>query len=157
MTYSGKGLSALKNRENKMISLSDQQLASMIDYIRDSKDILAFYIYGSYGTKYQTPLSDLDLAILPMPEAKLDLERELSIEVKLTEIGNSDHVNMINLANVPLTLQMKVLEQGCLLYCADEILLADFTEKVIKLFCDFAPDLEAIYKDYDAGLREVYL
>jgi len=147
----------MKNSENKMISLSDQQFASMIDYIKARYDILAFYIYGSYGKKYQTPLSDLDLAILPMPEANLDLDTELGIEVRLSEICKSDHVNMINLANASLPFQMKVLEQGRLLYCADQNLLADFIEMVIKRFCDFAPDLEAIYKDYDAGLKEVYL
>ncbi len=147
----------MKNRENKMISLSDQQFAFMIDYLKDRNDILAFYIYGSYGTKYQTPLSDLDLAILPMPEEKLDLEMELDIGVKLAEICKSDHINMINLSNASLPFQMKVLEQGRLLYCADQNLLADFIEMVIKRFCDFAPDLEAIYKDYDTGLKEVYL
>ena len=147
----------LKNRENKMISLSDQQFASIIDYIKARNDILAFYSYGSYGTKYQTPLSDLDLAILPMPEANLDLAAELGIEVKLVEICKSNYVNMINLSNASLPFQMKVLEEGSLLYCADQNLLADFIEMVIRRFCDFAPDLEAIYKDYDAGLKEAYL
>ena len=157
MTKLGNGLFVLKNRENKVISLSDRQFASMIDYIKARGDILALYIYGSYATKYQTPLSDLDLAILPMPKVKLDLDTELDIEVKLVEICKTDHVNMINLSNAPLPFQMKVLEQGRLLYCADHILLADFIEMVIKRFCDFAPDLEAIYKDYDVGLKEVYL
>jgi len=157
VTKSGNGLFVLKNRENKMISLSDQQFASMIDYIKARGDILAIYIYGSYATKYQTPLSDLDLAILPMPEVNLDLNTELGIEVKLVEICKTDHVNVINLSNAALPFQMKVLEQGRLLYCADQNLLADFIEMVIKRFCDFAPDLEAVYKDYDAGLKEAYL
>ncbi|WP_373996453.1 nucleotidyltransferase domain-containing protein [Thermanaeromonas sp. C210] len=26
-----------------------------------------FFIYGSYGTELQTPLSDIDFAVLPMP------------------------------------------------------------------------------------------
>lgn len=47
----GKGLFNLKSREKKMISLSDQLFRSMVDYLKALNDILAFYIYSSYGTK----------------------------------------------------------------------------------------------------------
>ena len=91
-----------------------------------------------------------------MPEVNLDLDTELDIEAKLVEICKTDHVNMINLSNALLPFQMKVLVQGHLLSCADHILLADFIAVVIKRFCDFAPDLEAIYKDYDVGLKVIF-
>jgi len=157
MTISGKGLSVLRSGAPKMINLSSEQFVAMSEYGQGRGDILALFIYGSYGTKYQTPMSDLDLAVLPLPDVKLDLAEELDITVRLMEICKTDHVNMINLYKVPVTLQMKVLEHGRLLYCADELQLADFVELVIKRYCDFAPDLKAIYEDYDSGLKEVFL
>ncbi len=36
-------------------------------------------------------------------------------------------------------------------------MLADFIETVIRRYCDFRPDLESIYRDFDTGLREEFL
>ncbi|MDN5348332.1 MAG: uncharacterized protein PWP65_1896 [Clostridia bacterium] len=144
------------SRKLDMITLSDEQLQAMVKYIIKQRDILGFYLYGSYGTELQTPLSDLDLAVLPMPGSRLDLQRELEIWSELAHIGKNDDINLINLGEVPVTLQMRVLQTGRLLFSRDDALLADFKERVIRRYCDFAPDLKAFYRDFDAGLREEF-
>lgn len=145
------------DRKPIRLRISPEQLSSLIDFIRSQEDVLALYIYGSYGTEYQTDLSDIDLAVLPLPETKWDYRREAWLQTEISDIGRSDDINLVNLLRVPVTLQMRVLETGRLLYVRDQVMLADFIESVIRRYCDFRPDLESIYRDFDAGLREEFL
>ncbi|MGB9663283.1 MAG: type VII toxin-antitoxin system MntA family adenylyltransferase antitoxin [Moorellaceae bacterium] len=145
------------SRKLTKIILSPQQLQNLRDFIRRQEDILAFYLYGSYGTKFQTALSDIDFAVLPMPPNPWDYRRELELQVGLSGIVQSEDINLINLQQVPVTLQMRVIEVGRLLYVRDQILLANFKESVILRYCDFEPDLKSLYCDFDAGLREEFL
>ncbi len=145
------------SRKLAIITLSPQQLKSMTDFIKSQKDILAFFLYGSYGTKLQTALSDVDFAVLPMSQTSWDYRRELDLLAGLCHIGRNDDINLVNLQQVPVTLQMRVLETGRLLYVKDAILLADFKESVIRRYCDFEPDLKNLYRDFDTGLREEFL
>jgi len=140
----------------KMIRIDQDQLNAMVDYLKNRGDILAFYIYGSYGSKYQTIFSDVDLAVLPTPGVTFNFKSELSAAAELSLIGKTDDINLINLNKVPVTLQMEVLETGKLLYCADELLLSDFIESVMLRYCDFEPDLRSFYQDYDYGLKRDY-
>jgi hypothetical protein len=52
---------------------------------------------------------------------------------------------------------MRVLDEGRLLFCRNDIHLTDFIEYVIQRYCDFLPHLEEFYRDYDAGLKEEFL
>lgn len=75
---------------------------------------------------------------------------------ELAKIGRNDDINVINLWVAPVTLQMSVLGTGNALYVRNKVSLADFTEHVIRSYCDFEPDLRALYHDFDAGLREEF-
>ncbi|MEW6663014.1 MAG: type VII toxin-antitoxin system MntA family adenylyltransferase antitoxin [Bacillota bacterium] len=145
------------SQKPSLIRLTDDQLGQMADYCRQRGDILALYLYGSYGTPYQSPLSDIDLAVLPMPMAEWDLHALLEVMAELVGIGRSDDVNVINLNKVPVRLQFQVLKTGHPLFVRDHILLADFMEIVIKRHADFAPDLQAIYHDFDLAVRSEFL
>jgi predicted nucleotidyltransferase len=129
----------------------------MAGYCRQRGDILTLYLYGSYGTPFQSPLSDLDLAVLPMPGAEWDLDILLQVMAELAGIGRSDDINVINLNEVPVRLQFQVLATGRPLFIRNYILLADFMEIVVKRHADFAPDLQAIYRDFDLVVRSEFL
>ena len=138
-----------------IIQLTTNQIDNIINEVKEYQDIIALYLYGSYGTELQSPLSDVDLAILPASEIKFS--DELALTAKIQEIGKSDDINTVNLLKVPITLQMEVISTGELLYCRDQIKLADFKEYVIRRYCDFEPDLKQFNIDYDIGLRKEYL
>ncbi len=42
----------------------DNKLPDLVSFFKARDDIVAVWIVGSYGTKYQTENSDIDLAIL---------------------------------------------------------------------------------------------
>jgi len=144
----------LDKRPTKLL-LAPHQFQQMIDFVQSQEDIIALILYGSYGTKYQTTLSDIDLAILPCSHS-WSLERLLDVMATLAAICKTDDVNLIDLREVPITLQMRVLDTGEKLFVRDPISLADFTEQVIRGHCDFEPFLKSFYRDYDTGLRREF-
>ncbi len=146
-----------KSRNLNMIEIPTENLDAAVSYMEKRGDVAALYLYGSYRTEYQTVFSDVDFAVLPFSKLSMDYVKEYEILSELQHICENEDISLVNLLKVPLTLQMRVLESGRLLYCRDKIHLADFKEYVIKRYCDFEPDLRGIYRDYDAGLREEYL
>ncbi|MCW3488582.1 HepT-like ribonuclease domain-containing protein [Dethiobacter alkaliphilus] len=43
------------------------------NYFSNRTEIAAAFLFGSYGTQYQTPLSDVDIAILYIPGTPVDI------------------------------------------------------------------------------------
>ncbi len=144
------------SRNPEMIKLEPQQIKDIISAAADCKKIIALFLFGSYGTEKQTPLSDVDLAFLPK-DGDFELEKELSFMSKLEEIAKTEDINAVNLRKASIELQIEIISSGQLLYSRDEHQLADFKEQVIKFYCDIEPDLRNFFQDYDEGLREEFL
>ena len=141
------------DRNPKKLSLAPEQIQQMIESVQNQEDIIALILYGSYGTRYQTDLSDIDLAVLPYSH-DWPFSRLSDVIAGLVGIGRTDDISVINLREVPITLQMRVLDTGEKLFVRDQIALADFVEQTIRYHCDFEPFLRAFYRDYDIGLRK---
>ena len=122
------------------------------NFCRDEENILAAYVFGSYGTRYQSEESDLDLAVLFKESPSIMKQMELAgkLEIKLGEV----EIDLINLNSSNLILQHEVLLKGTRIFCRDKIKTADFIEYVLK----FAPDARIFQKkfqnDYILGLKE---
>ena len=56
--------------------MSSPTLGTSKIYLETVEGLIAAWIFGSYGTPYQTPLSDLDLALLFDREHVPDLTRQ---------------------------------------------------------------------------------
>lgn len=134
-----------------------ERIPLLLKYFEEKGDILAAYIYGSYGTAEQTPLSDVDIAVLLKRGTEKNFEKQLEISSKVAEIANSDDVNVLVLNDIAVILQFRVIKTGVLLFVRDHTGLADFQELVFKIYADFMPDYLAFARDYDQALREAYL
>lgn len=132
----------------------DEHLPAIREYLRGCEDIAASYLFGSYGTEYQLPVSDVDIAVLFIPDS-YSLDRILEVSERLSHIAGEDDINVVVLNKAPVTLQYEVLATGRLLhkkgYC-----LEDFTEYVLKRYADYKIDLDMFNREYDSALREVY-
>ncbi len=62
-------------------------------------------------------------------------------------------IDVVNLNKAPINLQHRVIYTGDLLYCRDKIKLADFKEKVFKLYGDYGITLKFFYEDYLKGTK----
>ena len=112
----------------------------------------AVLLYGSHATPQQTPLSDIDLAVVAPPGQQLD---QLSLSGNVADLVGDD-VSLTLLNDAPLPFRFRVLADGRPLFVFDEAGLADFTEQTLHYYHDFRPDYEAMLRDYDQALRERY-
>jgi predicted nucleotidyltransferase len=131
-----------------------EKMQELTTYIKQNKNIIALYIFGSYGTKYQHVASDLDFAVLF--KVRLSLFEELEIESDISQIFGRDDIDLVNLNKAPIDISHQVLYTGDLLFCRDEILLADFKEKVFNFYGDYGIVLKKFNDDFQEGLREEY-
>jgi predicted nucleotidyltransferase len=133
-----------------------RHLDDVLQYLRGLDGLVAVYLYGSYGTRYQTPLSDIDLALVfdeqNVPGGKLQLE----IVGRVMQTLHEDDVSVTFLNDAPLSFRHKVLAEGRLLLLLDEIAHADFLERTISRYCDFAVAEQHFFQEYDEALVEDY-
>ncbi len=132
----------------------DDKLNALRNFFALQKDIVAVYIYGSYGTTFQTPLSDVDMAVLFKINSIPSFDKELELADKVSFVSNEDDINILILNKAPIILKHRVISEGRLVFCADKLSLADFTEHVIGRYPDFMIDMAQFYRDYESTLKE---
>ncbi|HHY42867.1 MAG TPA: nucleotidyltransferase domain-containing protein [Thermoanaerobacterales bacterium] len=130
------------------------KIKKLIAYIEEKENIIALYIFGSFGTPNQNLSSDMDFAVLFKDNPSL--LNELELESDICQILERDDVDIVNLNKAPIDISHQVLYTGDLLFCRDEILLADFKEKVFNIYGDYGIVLKKFYDDYLEGMREEY-
>lgn len=144
------------SREKEVIDVPRVTVA-LRGYFQAHGKVVAAYIHGSYATGHQTPLSDLDLAVLFPPGHHLEFRQELELLSELCEVAGEEDLNVILLRRVPPVLQYKVLSTGRLIYEGDPEAHSDFIELVIKRYGDFIIDFREFSRQYDGSLRRDYI
>lgn len=139
-------MSAMLNIEHKM-PLLEELFATL-------PDLQTVYLFGSYGTGYQTPGSDVDFAVLCGRE--ITIKEEAAILNKLSILLDTDRVDLLTLNKAPLSLQFKIISEGRIVYERDYLTTCDYVERVISLYHDYAITLSNFYREYDRSLREAY-
>ncbi len=134
----------------------EPRLAALVEYLKARDDVLAAYLYGSYGTAAQTALSDVDIALLFFRDRLPDRRRLLSAEADISGICREDDVNVLSLNEADVMLQARVLETGRPLLEKDPDAVADFREHVFRIYGDFEPFYRAFCQQHDQALREAY-
>lgn len=123
---------------------------------RKTRGLVAVYLHGSYGTPHQTPLSDVDLALVYRADALPTFEEEMDAIGCITGAAHAEDVSVTTLNRAPAPFQFRVLSTGRLLYCVDRVALADFVEQVLNVHGDYVIDYERFLGEYDAALLERY-
>jgi predicted nucleotidyltransferase len=147
---------AMRYREGREPIDIEPYLPALRSYVEGLDGLAAAWIYGSYGTLYQTPLSDLDLALLYRPESVPDFKGELTVYGRICEILREDDISITVLNRSPVIFQFRVLETGRQLVCKDPEALADFVESVLTRHADYIVAHERFVQDYDQAFAERY-
>ncbi|QUL99162.1 MAG: hypothetical protein IMF26_03595 [Candidatus Fermentithermobacillus carboniphilus] len=143
-------------RRPKKVNI-EPNIEALVRYLEAQNDILAAYLYGSYGTAHQTVLSDIDITLLFYRERRPDLRRLLSLEADIASICGEDDVNVLVLNDADVILQHRVLETGRVLVEKEPAAVSDFRERVFVIYGDFEPFYRAFCRDYDRVLREAFV
>lgn len=134
----------------------DERLGRLPGVFARFDGVVAAFLHGSYGTPHQTPLSDVDLAVVYRRERLPDLRELANLQGDVEDALGLEDVSVTVLNRTPLPFQFRVLTNGRLLYVADPVALADFREHVCKLYGDFEPDYRRLALDYDRALKQAY-
>jgi predicted nucleotidyltransferase len=131
-------------------------LRDLRSYLESLDGLVAAWIYGSYGTPYQTPLSDLDLALLYRRDRLPDLAEEGRVWSRIVEILREEDVSVTIVNRASILLQFQVIKTGRKLVCRDPIALADFVEWVLSRHADYIIHHREFAREYDQALVERY-
>ncbi len=131
-----------------------EQLEKLQAFFKEYPQIAAVYLFGSFGTEFQMPTSDIDLGVVF--SQPVELKQELEIDVELSMFLNTDKVDFVNLARTPLRLQFKALKEGELVSENNPIANSNFIEKVVKQYWDYRISHDCFMQDYEVALKEVH-
>lgn len=113
-------------------------LPALLAELRENPAIVAVYLYGSYDTPYQTPLSDIDVAVLFRRDRVPDSRGQIDLINQVTGGLHEENVSVLILNTAPLSLQFTVVSEGQRILVTDEIAHADFLEVLFNRYGDFA-------------------
>jgi predicted nucleotidyltransferase len=131
-------------------------MPTLLELLGNEPGLVAAYLYGSYGTPDQTPLSDIDLALLYADDLVPTPTQHMALIGQITQTLREDDVSVTLLNRAPLAFQHQVLAQGRQLLVRDEIAHADFLERTVTRYSDFAIDEARFFEEYDRALVEEY-
>jgi len=135
-----------------MMKINKEEVASLF---RAYPFIAAAYQFGSTARGQESPLSDLDIAILVddkrVPLALELLRIELLLAYELQKQLTVSEVDLITLNYQGLPFQYAILRTGRLIYEADPRCRIRFTQKVIQAYLDFQPTLKLIDQFHTRG------
>ncbi|MBI4743859.1 MAG: nucleotidyltransferase domain-containing protein [Actinobacteria bacterium] len=123
---------------------------------KDYSYIAAAYLFGSYTTGKEGPMSDVDIALLlkePFLKGRELIHEEDYLAYRIADALQVKEVDLINLNRQGLIFVHNVLKTGKLIYDTDTDFRVKFVAKVISDYCDFEPTLRFMNKYYFDGYR----
>lgn len=128
------------------MKLSEEQVKKIVDYFSQKPEITVVYLYGSYARGEADGESDIDLGVVfkEKPEAAFNLP-EVTLAEDLSNLIGKD-VEVQDLAICSIDFAHRVISEGQLIFCTDEIDRAEVEEKIIRDYFDIKPLLSEYYR-----------
>jgi uncharacterized protein len=140
-------------KEEKLPSDILEKLASLPGKISNDNNIVAFIVFGSAASGKLQPLSDIDLGVLldaEMNKSQL-FDKELELRSEISRILGSEEFDLVNMNLAPARFVHNILSEGKLLFCKNQLVLADFIEKNTQEYLDF----KYYREEFDRNFREL--
>lgn len=118
-------------------------LPKAVIYLRSRTDILFAYLFGGLARGKPLPLSDVDIAVY-FRETVNSTEKKLEILGTLTDLLETDEIDLVILNEAPLTLRMKVLENKRIIVENDPFLRHEYESLTMREYFDFSTKEMAI-------------
>jgi len=122
----------------------DTSLKARLAAIFEGRKVVFAYLFGSQAKGNVGPLSDIDIAVcfdetIP-PAEQFDLRLEVLGE--LTDLLQTDDVDLVVLNDAPPLLAHRILRDGRLLFSADERSRLRFETRAVLQYLDWKPYLD---------------
>jgi uncharacterized protein len=112
-------------------------------YLQSRKDVAFAYLFGSLSTAERKPLSDVDIAVFLSRGDKRG-EKKLEILGDLSDLLNTDEVDLVDLHTESLPLKIRVIKTGTVIADNDPFERHNFESLTIRQYLDFAVKEKAI-------------
>ena len=99
-------------------------------------DTQAVYLYGTWGTEYQRPGSDVDVAVL-LPHAtarSVDFWEWCRLSAEVASVAKVERADLINLHAVSVILRKEIIVAERRIYCADENAADEFEMLTLSFY-----------------------
>lgn len=127
----------------------------LIEYFNKEPSVISVYLFGSFGTELQTPLSDLDIGVLY--DGNVPVMEELKQAAEISSLLSLEKIDLINLNKAPVHLQHEILYRGEQIFNRIPERTEDFVENVLEIYHDYQGILKKYRDDLKEGLLEDYL
>lgn len=115
--------------------------------IKKIPEVKAIYLFGSYASGKQKPISDIDVCVI----AEKNISKSKKLEI-LSYSGRKIEISLFY--DLPVSLKAKIFREGKLLFLRNKRFLADVTLSSMKEYLDFKPTLDRFTHLYmNGGLR----
>lgn len=107
-------------------------------YFKNSPEVIASFIFGSYSTDNATILSDLDIGILLKTDTGKDKYSELLLDISsdLVRLLKMDNIDLVILNRANPILKYEVATKGTAIFEREKEILDNFKIKSLKYYMD---------------------
>jgi len=126
-------------KNKKSFSAKDKEAisAAIARKLQEHPEILFAYLHGSFLTN--EVFNDIDLAVYLRKTPASLVEYELNMELTLNKAVKGFPIDVRLLNGAPVSFQFSVVKEGMPIVVHDDNERADFQERTIKNYFDFAP------------------
>ena len=103
----------------------------IIEPFKKDRDVISIYLFGSYARGREKPFSDIDICVIAAKGA--DRDEILS--------HSSKKIDISIFHDLPLTMRLRVIKEGQLLFLRDELKMHRIIVATIKSYLDFKPHI----------------
>ncbi len=129
-----------------------ERLRSALPTILQSRPVLVAYLYGSVADGHVLPDSDVDIALVLLPEQHLAAHERLALELDVAaEIEDACGLQAVDVRvinDAPLVVQGVVLTEGIRVFARADDLYTEFEVAARKRYFDFLPVAQMMQKAY---------
>lgn len=115
--------------------MKSEEIEKIKSALKDEKDVLFVYLFGSYARKTTSPLSDIDIAVHLKKGADLS-ERKIEMLTLISKTIKNDKIDLVILNEASPSIIHSVIKTGILLFSRDEEKRISFITKNLKEFLD---------------------
>lgn len=116
-----------------MVEMNNDIFTAIIKSILPETE--GIYLFGSYGTEYQTAESDIDIALLIPFDLQNDLLDKILLNIQNELAIKSGHnIDLVNLRKVSTVFQFEIISNGKLIYSSDQAAVEEFELLVMSLY-----------------------
>jgi len=135
-----------------------QYIPSLVEKFSVDGDIVSIYLFGSCAEGKQTPVSDIDLAVLLDRDFPSNhyFEKKLELLAIATTTLKTDEIDLIILNQAPSALSYQVLSKGRLLFENDKVKgqRVNFQARTYDRYFDFKPVESVLHEGLARRIKE---